>query len=240
MENIGFNNPSKITLQDQLSSVLYGASLNWVLLSEDAEIIKTLKDLELDQHAKIVDLVIIDLVPNLSNILIKEIIEKCDSLTIETLAVIDNRQLSYPEVETISDVIFQPIKSNELKLRIGRLIKSSKNNHNKNIIKIDELTINTTNYEIVVAGEKVNLRFKEYELLLLLASNPGRVYDRATLLNQIWGYDYFGGTRTVDVHIRRLRSKIEKDPTNLFIETIWNVGYRFRAITKNTSHESSS
>ena len=134
MENIGFNNPSKITLQDQLSSVLYGASLNWVLLSEDAEIIKTLKDLELDQHAKIVDLVIIDLVPNLSNILIKEIIEKCDSLTIETLAVIDNRQLSYPEVETISDVIFQPIKSNELKLRIGRLIKSSKSNHNKNII----------------------------------------------------------------------------------------------------------
>ena len=76
-------------------------------------------------------------------------------------------------------------------------------------------------------GERINLRFKEYELLLLLASNPGRVYDRASLLNQIWGYDYFGGTRTVDVHIRRLRSKIEILPETEYIETIWNVGYRF-------------
>jgi len=237
MENIEFNNQSKITLRDQLSSVLHGTSLNWVLLSEDSEIIKTLNDFELDQHANIINLVIIDIVPSLSNVFVKKIIEKCEALNIETLAVIGNRQLSYPEVETISDVIFQPVKSNELKLRIGRLVKSSKSNHNKNIIKIDELTINTANYEIIVAGEKVNLRFKEYELLLLLASNPGRVYDRATLLNQIWGYDYFGGTRTVDVHIRRLRSKIERDPTNLFIETIWNVGYRFRAISKNPLRE---
>ena len=232
MENIEFNNQSEITLRDQLSSVLYGTSLNWVLLSEDSEIIKTLKDFESNHHINIIDLVIIDLVPSLPNRLVEKIIEKCEFLNIETLAVIGNRQLSYPEVETISDVIFQPVKSNELKLRIGRLIKSSKSNHNKNIIKIDELTINTANYEIVVSGEKVNLRFKEYELLLLLASNPGRVYDRATLLNKIWGYAYFGGTRTVDVHIRRLRSKIEKDPTNLFIETIWNVGYRFRDIPK--------
>tara|TARA_Y100000748_G_scaffold39667_1_gene29358 strand:- start:215 stop:550 length:336 start_codon:yes stop_codon:yes gene_type:complete len=102
----------------------------------------------------------------------------------------------------------------------------------KNVISIGDLTINTANYEVIVSGEKVNLRFKEYELLLLLASNPGRGFDRATLLNQIWGYDYFGGTRTVDVHVRRLRSKIEKDPDNLFIETIWNVGYKFRGNSK--------
>jgi len=61
---------------------------------------------------------------------------------------------------------------------------------------------------------------------VLLASNPGRVYSREMLLSQIWGYDYLGGTRTVDVHVRRLRSKIE-DPNHLFVETIWNVGYRF-------------
>ena len=83
-----------------------------------------------------------------------------------------------------------------------------------------------------IKGNRVNLRFKEYELLLLLASNPGRVYDRASLLNQIWGYDYFGGTRTVDVHIRRLRSKIEVLPDTEYIETIWNVGYRFTEKTE--------
>ena len=71
----------------------------------------------------------------------------------------------------------------------------------------------------------MSLRFKEYKLLRLLASNPGRVYTREALRSQIWGYEYFGGTRTVDVHIRRLRSKIE-DADNSFIETIWNVGYR--------------
>ena len=73
----------------------------------------------------------------------------------------------------------------------------------------------------------MSLRFKEYELLRLLSSNPGRVYTREALRSQIWGYEYFGGTRTVDVHIRRLRSKIE-DADNSFIETIWNVGYRFQ------------
>ena len=75
-------------------------------------------------------------------------------------------------------------------------------------------------------GRRIALRFKEYQLLRLLAANPGRVYSREALLSQIWGFDYFGGTRTVDVHIRRLRSKIE-DADHSFIETIWNVGYRF-------------
>ena len=77
-------------------------------------------------------------------------------------------------------------------------------------------------------GRKVLLTYKEYQLLVLLASTPGRVYTRDNLLSQVWGYDYFGGTRTVDVHIRRLRSKIE-DASHSFIETIWNVGYRFNA-----------
>ena len=80
---------------------------------------------------------------------------------------------------------------------------------------------------MTIRGDRVSLTFKEYELLKLLAENPGRVFSRYALLNQIWGYEYFGGTRTVDVHIRRLRSKIE-DAEHNFIETIWNVGYRFR------------
>ena len=83
-------------------------------------------------------------------------------------------------------------------------------------------------YDVAVSGRRVSLTYKEFQLLALLASNPGRVYTREALLSQVWGYDYLGGTRTVDVHIRRLRSKIE-GPGRSYIETIWNVGYRFNA-----------
>ena len=94
----------------------------------------------------------------------------------------------------------------------------------------DALPIYQERYEVTVAGRRVALTYKEFQVLVLLASNPGRVYTREALLSQIWGYDYLGGTRTVDVHIRRLRSKVES-PGRSFVETIWNVGYRFRAPT---------
>ena len=124
----------------------------------------------------------------------------------------------------ITEFITSPVYEDELILRARRAVSG----HAPSIA--DDLIINPANYEVTVKGKRVDLRFKEYELLLVLSSNPGRVYDRATLLNQIWGYDYFGGTRTVDVHIRRLRSKIENNPDAPYIETIWNVGYRFRSL----------
>ena len=132
----------------------------------------------------------------------------------------------------ISDFITTPIKLSELITRCQRITKRTNNASTEKLIKFGDLLINPDNYEVKIKGNRVNLRFKEYELLLLLASNPGRVYDRASLLNQIWGYDYFGGTRTVDVHIRRLRSKIEVLPDTEYIETIWNVGYRFTEKTE--------
>ena len=81
--------------------------------------------------------------------------------------------------------------------------------------------------EVSVGGRLVMLTFKEYQLLKFLASNRGTVFTRDALLNKVWGYDFFGGDRTVDVHIRRLRSKIE-DANHAFIETVRNIGYRFR------------
>jgi DNA-binding response OmpR family regulator len=99
------------------------------------------------------------------------------------------------------------------------------------MVRVGDMTINAANFEVSVGGRRVSLRFKEYELLLLMAANPGRVYSREALLNKVWGYDYLGGTRTVDVHIRRLRSKIE-DAEHTFIETVWQVGYRFKDIDR--------
>ena len=98
----------------------------------------------------------------------------------------------------------------------------------EDVVRAGDLVINTANFEVSIGGRRVSLRYKEYELLLLMASNPGRVFSREALLNRIWGYDYLGGTRTVDVHIRRLRSKID-DAERTFIETVWQVGYRFRS-----------
>ena len=132
---------------------------------------------------------------------------------------------------TATDFIISPPDPDELVVRARRALGAAggASDSGGDIISVGDLQIDTSSYEVTIRGERVGLRFKEYELLKLLAENPGRVFSRDALLNQIWGYEYFGGTRTVDVHIRRLRSKIEDSEHN-FIETIWNVGYRFREV----------
>ena len=162
----------------------------------------------------------------------QKIVIQSNSNEIPSLAIISPESLLMLKDSEISDFITTPIKLSELITRCQRITKRTNNASTEKLIKYGDLLINPDNYEVKIKGIRVNLRFKEYELLLLLASNPGRVYDRASLLNQIWGYDYFGGTRTVDVHIRRLRSKIEVLPDTEYIETIWNVGYRFTAKTE--------
>jgi len=108
------------------------------------------------------------------------------------------------------------------------LLKKAIPTDSEDMIKAGDLIIDVSRYEVTLSGSKLELTFKEYELLKFLASNKGRVYSRDQLLDKIWGYDYYGGTRTVDVHIRRLRSKIE-DRRHAFIETVRNIGYKFIA-----------
>ena len=125
----------------------------------------------------------------------------------------------------IDDFVVKPYNSKELTTRINRLVKKETDISTEQI-KTAGITIDPDKYEVYVNGKLVSLTFKEYELLKFLASHPGRVFTRDALLNQVWSQDYFGGDRTVDVHIRRLRSKIE-DPTHIYIETVRNIGYRF-------------
>jgi DNA-binding response OmpR family regulator len=160
-----------------------------------------------------------------------KVLDLCKEKNLPTLAIISSDDLMSLDTDMIiTDFIVAPFLEEELIMRsIFSVKKSTTGSMKEELINRGDLTINPSNYEVLINNSRINLRFKEYELLLLLASNPGRVYDRATLLNQIWGYDYFGGTRTVDVHIRRLRSKIENNSENPYIETIWNVGYRFRS-----------
>ena len=125
------------------------------------------------------------------------------------------------------DFLLSPYSVKELAARAQRLLRGSESPDGGALIKCNNLVINLTNCDVTVGGKLVELTFKEYELLKLLAGNRGRVYTREDLLNKVWGYDYFGGDRTVDVHVRRLRSKIE-GPTDTFIETVRNMGYRFK------------
>ncbi len=125
----------------------------------------------------------------------------------------------------IDDFILTPVNSAELFLRINRLLDAA-GTDNPEQIKRNGLLIDTSTCEVTVDGARVDLTFKEYELLKLLATSKGRVFTREALLDKIWGYDYFGGDRTVDVHVRRLRSKIE-DATHTYIETVRNIGYKF-------------
>jgi DNA-binding response OmpR family regulator len=133
----------------------------------------------------------------------------------------------------VTDFIAMPPDPDELVARARRALQGAAGHgpspDDGEVIRVGDLVINTSSYEVTLKGERISLRFKEYELLRLLSENPGRVFSRDALLNQVWGYEYFGGTRTVDVHIRRLRSKME-DTDHPFIETIWNVGYRFRQL----------
>ena len=155
-------------------------------------------------------------------------VRRCSRLKLPAIALVPEQRAADldPSLE-VADFVLLPARSDELLARAIRVLNRTASLSGKDHVRSRGLVINRANYEVSVNGRPVNLRFKEYELLLLMAANPGRVYSRETLLSQIWGYDYLGGTRTVDVHIRRLRSKIE-DAEAQFIETVWNVGYRFR------------
>lgn len=158
---------------------------------------------------------------------IQKISLTCQNINIPSLALFSTEVLTnYTQLIEADDFLVAPPDSAELTFRIRNLLWNSNGHSNLNHIQIGGLVINQEKYEVLLDHEKISLTFKEYELLRLMASSPGRVFTREGLLSQIWGYDYFGGTRTVDVHIRRLRSKIENS-RHSFIETVWNVGYRF-------------
>ena len=137
----------------------------------------------------------------------------------------------------IADVILDTAGPAEvdarIRIAIGKdAIEQLANNPSLKEIRSGEVVIDEDSYTAKIKGRTLDLTFKEFELLKYLAQHPGRVFSRSQLLQEIWGYDYFGGTRTVDVHIRRLRSKLGPEFESV-IDTVRNVGYRFS--TSNNS-----
>ena len=134
------------------------------------------------------------------------------------------------------DYVTKPFSTRELIARVGanirrtEMIKIARENYSDEIINIGNLIIDKPSRKITLNNQDISLRPREYDLLLHMASNTGRVFTRDQLLQQVWGYEYTGDTRTIDVHVRWLRRKIEKDPSNpILLQTIRGVGYRFHS-----------
>ena len=123
------------------------------------------------------------------------------------------------------DFVLVPWDVKELDVRIKQALWRAGKMDADHVLRVGDVVINLANFEVTLKGQPIDLTYKEYELLRFLASHKERVHTRDTLLDQVWGYDYFGGTRTVDVHVRRVRAKIG-DPDGLLIQTVRNVGYR--------------
>lgn len=153
---------------------------------------------------------------------------ECDIKELLVIALLTQEQAAEMEWPGIDDFVVAPLNGDELLARLSLLFWRTRKIDSDQIIKVGDLLIDMLNYEASIDGTPVELTFKEYELLRFLATHRGRVFTREALLNHVWGYDYYGGTRTIDVHIRRLRSKLEPSHDHL-IETVRNVGYRFSA-----------
>ena len=128
------------------------------------------------------------------------------------------------------DYVTKPFDTKEVVARIKAVLRRSSSaaaEDNVKIVKYDKLSINLTNYELIVDGKKVDAPPKEMELLYHLASNPDRVFTRDQLLDEVWGFDYYGDSRTVDVHIKRIREKLAGVSEKWELATVWSVGYKF-------------
>ncbi|MBO5745637.1 MAG: response regulator transcription factor [Clostridia bacterium] len=127
------------------------------------------------------------------------------------------------------DYVTKPFDSKEVVARVKAVLRrTSGNDENvEKIVKYDKLVINLTNYELIVDGVAIDTPPKELELIYHLASNPNKVYSRNQLLDEVWGFEYYGGSRTVDVHIKRLREKLENVSDQWTIKTVCRVGYKF-------------
>ena len=179
------------------------------------------------------DLVILDIMlPGLNG---DDVLQKLRKFTNAPVIVVSAKTMVQTKIELLKmgadDYMIKPFDSKELVARVRAVlrrfqVKQPSPSSSEKCVTYPDLTVNLTNYAVTYMGRQVDMPPKELELLYFLASSPNQVFTREQLLDQIWGYEYIGDTRTVDVHIKRLREKI-KDHANWKIATIWGIGYKF-------------
>jgi DNA-binding response OmpR family regulator len=144
------------------------------------------------------------------------------------LLLVAGTQLAELELreDLFDDFCLTPFHPRELEARLTHLFWRTGRGTRPELVEYGPLVLNLETYQAAVGGRPLDLTYMEYELLKFLATHPGKVFTRETLLSRVWGYEYYGGARTVDVHIRRLRAKLGEEHANL-ISTVRSVGYRF-------------
>ena len=176
------------------------------------------------------DLIVLDLgLPDMDGLEVLRSVRKWSSLPI---VVVSARNHERDKVEALDygadDYLVKPFEMKELMARINAVLRRSEiPDDTKKRLTFDKLVIDLDSYELLVDGRKIDTPPKELELLYHLASTPNRVYTRNQLLDEVWGFDYFGDSRTVDVHIKRLREKVEGVSDQWELKTVWGVGYKF-------------
>lgn len=186
--------------------------------------------------AEIPDLILLDLMlPQIDGIEVTKRLRKDSSTRDIPIIMLTAKSEEIDKIVGLEigadDYITKPFSIRELMARIKAVLRRSKANNRDEIdlIKLGEVTIDIEKHEVVKKGNKIELTLKEFELLRILAENRGKVLSRNFLLDKVWGYDYFGETRTLDVHIRHLRKKIEDNNKNFrFIETVRGIGYKIK------------
>ena len=155
-------------------------------------------------------------------------LRKRDSSLEPVLLLVSGAQLAELEMreDLFDDFCLTPFHPRELEARVKHLFFRAGRGTGPELIEYGELILNLETYQAACAGRPLDLTYMEYELLKFLAAHPGKVFTRETLLSRVWGYEYYGGARTVDVHVRRLRAKLGEEHANL-IQTVRSVGYRF-------------
>ena len=148
------------------------------------------------------------------------------SAAVPVVAIVERADLErFAWSEIAEDVVYPGAPEAELRVRLAMLRRRHGGGGAGSVIRLGPLALDTHTYRVTAAGRPLDLTFKEFELLRFLASRPGRVFTRPALLREVWGYDFYGGTRTVDVHVRRLRAKLGPEHEYL-VETVRGVGYR--------------
>lgn len=150
-----------------------------------------------------------------------------DELAVAVLVVVDRTLTSdLSDKDGFDDFALTPLDVAEMKVRLHRLAPEEVTTAEDPILRFADLELNTNTYQATIDGDPKDLTYMEYELLRFLVEHPNRVWSREQILSKVWGYDYFGGSRTVDVHVRRLRAKLGEERAN-WITTVRSVGYRF-------------
>lgn len=179
------------------------------------------------------DLILLDLMmPKVSGI------EVCRKIRAESRVPIIMLTAKGEEIDRIlglelgaDDYIVKPFSAREVVARVKAVLRrfTDAKEEPQKVLRFDNLEININNYDVRVNGEKIAFTPKEVEIFQLLASHPGRVYEREQILSQVWGYDYFGDTRAVDTQIKRIRQKLPQEGVSWSIKTVYGVGYKFEA-----------